>query len=246
MRKKIIIGNWKLNKTQKESLEFLKELKKLKVNSDIEFGVAPTFTSLSVVDSKRVKGLKLAAQNVSNKDNGAFTGEVSIDMLKENNVEYVILGHSERREIFKEDDTLINSKTKHTLENGLKPILCVGESLKEREANKTAAVVTKQLKADLKDIDANNAKKMVIAYEPIWAIGTGKTATAQQAQEVCKLIRDQIEKMYDKNTADTIRIQYGGSVKPENVKEILVQNDIDGALVGGASLDAKSFSKLLV
>ena len=246
MRKKIIIGNWKLNKTQKESLEFLKELKKLKVNSDIEFGVAPTFTSLSTVDAKRVKGLKLAAQNVSDKDNGAFTGEVSIDMLKENNVEYVILGHSERREIFKEDDVLINSKTKHTLENGLKPILCVGESLKEREADKTAVVVTKQLKANLKDIDANNVKKIVIAYEPIWAIGTGKTATAEQAQSVCKLIRDLIEKMYDKDTAEAIRIQYGGSVKPENVKEILGQDDIDGALVGGASLDAKSFSKLLV
>jgi len=245
--KNIIVGNWKLNNNVAESKKFFETTSKLieanKAKIDCDYGIAPTFTTLAIM-SQETKGIELVAQNASNQKSGAFTGEVSLDMLKELGVKYVILGHSERREIFKEDDKLINSKVLATLNNSQLPILCIGEKLEEFEAKKTNDVVKTQLVAGLKDVDAKDIEKVVIAYEPVWAIGTGKTATAEIAQNVCKFIRDELITLYGEK-AKNVRIQYGGSVKPENVGEILGQPDINGALVGGASLDPESFVKLL-
>ena len=247
MRKPIIAGNWKMNKTNKEAVALAKELKKsLKGIKNREIVVCPPFTALSDV-AKELKGsnIGLGAQNAYCEEQGAFTGEVSVSMLKEIGVKYVIIGHSERREHFKETNELINKKVKNALKNGLKPILCVGEKLLEREAGETERIVENHISNGLKSLTKKDVLNCVIAYEPVWAIGTGRTATPEQAEEVHVFIRKLLEKMFDKETAGKVRIQYGGSVKPDNIKELMAKENIDGALVGGASLDANSFTKIV-
>ncbi len=244
MRKYVIAGNWKMNNDLRESEKLIVELKNLlqneKPNCDVI--VCPPFTSLSEA-AKLLKGsqIKLGAQNMHFEDSGAFTGEVSASMLISVGCEYVILGHSERRNIFGETDEIINNKIKKALSVGLKPIFCVGELLEERENGSTNEVVKRQILRGLKGISDDEMKKIIIAYEPVWAIGTGKTASPAQAQAVHEFIRDLIEIEYSLETANDVTIQYGGSVKPENAKELISQKDIDGALVGGACLKADSF-----
>lgn len=244
MRKNVIAGNWKMNNDLKESEKLIVELKNLlkneKPNCDVI--VCPPFTSLSEA-SKLVSGssIKLGAQNMHFEDSGAFTGEVSASMLKSVGCEYVILGHSERRHIFGESNEVINKKIKKALSAGLKPIFCIGELLEERENGSTNEVVKRQILKGLKGISADDMKNVIVAYEPVWAIGTGKTASPAQAQEVHEFIRDLIEIDYSLEVANDLVIQYGGSVKPDNAKELLSQKDIDGALVGGACLKADSF-----
>jgi triosephosphate isomerase len=244
MRKLIIAGNWKMNNDLAQSEKLIVELKNLlqneKPNCDVI--VCPPFTSLSEA-SKLLKGsnIKLGAQNMYFEENGAYTGEVSASMLKCVGCEYVILGHSERRTIFGETDELINKKIKKALAAGLIPIFCVGELLSERETGITNDVIKRQLLAGLNGVSEEEMKKVIIAYEPVWAIGTGRTATPAQAQEVHEFIRDLIEIDYSLEIANDVTIQYGGSVKPDNAKELISQKDIDGALVGGACLNADSF-----
>jgi triosephosphate isomerase len=244
MRKTVIAGNWKMNNDLAQSEKLIVELKNLlqneKPNCDVI--VCPPFTSLSEA-SKLVSGsmIKLGAQNMHFEDSGAFTGEVSASMLKSVGCEYVILGHSERRHIFGECDEVINKKIKKALSAGLKPIFCVGELLEERENGTTNDVVKRQVLKGLDGISADDMKNVIVAYEPVWAIGTGKTASPAQAQEVHEFIRDLIEIDYTLEVANDLVIQYGGSVKPDNAKELLSQKDIDGALVGGACLKANSF-----
>jgi triosephosphate isomerase len=244
MRKTVIAGNWKMNNDLKESEKLIVELKNLlqneKPNCDII--VCPPFTSLSEA-SKLLKGsqIKLGAQNMYFEENGAFTGEISASMLKSIGCEYVILGHSERRHIFGESDVVINKKIKKALSAGLKPIFCIGELLEERENGTTNDVVKRQVLKGLDGISAEDMKNVIVAYEPVWAIGTGKTASPAQAQEVHEFIRDLIEIDYSLEVANDLVIQYGGSVKPDNAKELLSQKDINGALVGGACLKADSF-----
>lgn len=239
-----IAANWKMNKNVEESISFIKKFKKIKVkNNDILICVP--FTSL--YESKKLlknTKIKLGAQNMYFEENGAFTGEISPLMLKEL-CEYVILGHSERRQIFKENDNLINKKIKSALQNNLKPILCIGETLNQRENKNTLNVVDTQLKNSLKNISKNDILKITIAYEPIWAIGTGVNATPKQAEDIHAFIRNLFKERYNKNIADKIRILYGGSVKPENTKALMKEKDIDGALVGGASLKAESFARIV-
>ena len=244
MRKPFIAGNWKMYKNSKEAVALAKELKSnLKNIKDRDVLICPGFTALCCVYGE-IKGsnIKLGAQDMHSEDEGAFTGEVSALMLKDF-CEYVILGHSERRQLFNETDEVVNKKIKKALEHGLKPILCIGESLEEREKNKTFDIIKNQLKNSLKNI--KGIKKIIIAYEPVWAIGTGKTATPEQAEEVHAFIREWVGKNYGSEAADKLRILYGGSVKPSNAKELMEKEDIDGALVGGASLDAESFSKIV-
>ena len=238
MRKKIIAGNWKMNYTLSQAEEFVTSIVKQINVDDIDVVLCPNFVSLDrVYDLICQTNVKLGAQNVHYEDKGAYTGETSIDMLISAGVEYCIVGHSERRQYFNETNEIVNKKAKKLLEKDISPIVCVGETLEEREESKMFEVVEKQVKESLNEIDKNSIEnKVVIAYEPIWAIGTGKTATAEQANEMCKYIRDVISKMYDEDTAQKVRIQYGGSVKPSNANEILNMSDIDGALVGGASL----------
>ena len=244
MRNIVIAGNWKMNNDLKESEKLIVELKNLlqneKLNCDVI--VCPPFTSLSEA-SKLVKGtvIKLGAQNMHFEDNGAFTGEISAPMLKSVGCEFVILGHSERRHIFGESDEVINKKIKKALAAGLKPIFCIGELLEERENGTTNDIVKRQVLKGLDGISAEDMKNIIVAYEPVWAIGTGKTASPAQAQEVHEFIRDLIEIDYSLEVANDLVIQYGGSVKPDNAKELLSQKDIDGALVGGACLKADSF-----
>jgi triosephosphate isomerase len=248
MRKNVIAGNWKMNNDLKESEKLIVELKNLlqneKPNCDVI--VCPPYTSLSEA-SKLLKGsqIKLGAQNMHFEDSGAFTGEVSSSMLKSVGCEYVILGHSERRHIFGETDEVINKKIKKALSAGLKPIFCVGELLEERENGTTNDVVKRQVLKGLEGISEANMKNIIVAYEPVWAIGTGKTASPAQAQEVHEFIRDLIEIDYSLEVANELTIQYGGSVKPDNAKELLSQKDIDGALVGGACLKADSFMGII-
>ncbi|AKU80214.1 triose-phosphate isomerase [Spiroplasma turonicum] len=245
MRKKIIIGNWKMFKSNKEAVEFITEVEsKLNLNSDTVAGIAVPFTMLSDA-RKAAKKLVISAQNCYFEKEGAFTGEISIPMLKSINVDYVVIGHSERRDIFKETDEMINEKNKALLASGLTPILCCGESLETYEAGKTIEWVKNQIVKAFKGISEEDAKKVVIAYEPIWAIGTGKVATPEIAQNVCSEIRSIIKDIYNDNVSQAILIQYGGSVKPDNISDILNQDDIDGALVGGASLQVESFLGLL-
>jgi triosephosphate isomerase len=247
MRRVIIAGNWKMNNTVGESISLVKELKKLvKDVEDREIIVCPPFTSLAAVGAE-LKGsnIELGAQNMHFEKQGAFTAEVSPLMLKEIDVKYVIIGHSERRHVFNEDDELINKKIKSALENGLKPIFCVGETLKEREGGKTKQIVKEQVNKGLDGIEKKEMKNLVIAYEPVWAIGTGKNATPQQAEEVHLYIRELLKSMFDDKIAEETVILYGGSVKPDNAKELISQDDIDGALVGGASLDAKKFERIV-
>ncbi len=245
MRKTIIAANWKMNKTIQESISFVKTLKKL-IKSDVEIVICPMFTALEAV-SKELKGtkIKLGAQNCYFEEKGAFTGEVSPVILKDIGCEYVILGHSERRKYFKETDDLINKKIKKALSCGLKSIVCVGELLEERENGMTNKVIEKQIKECLNGLTDKDMAGVVIAYEPVWAIGTGKNATPIQAEESHLFMRELIAKMFNKDIAKKLRIQYGGSVTTENIKDLLLQEDVDGALVGGASLDSDNFSKIV-
>ena len=248
MRKKVIAGNWKMNKDLTESQNLISKLTSglngEEVNCDVI--ICPPYTSLSEASSLlKDTVVKLGAQNMYYEESGAFTGEISASMLKSVGCEYVILGHSERRAIFGEKDELINKKIKKALESGLKPILCVGETLEQRESEITKDVIKVQVVEGLKDLTADDLKNIIIAYEPVWAIGTGKTASPQQAQEVHEFIRTLIKDNFSAETAENIVIQYGGSVKPENASELLSQNDIDGALVGGACLKADSFISII-
>lgn len=242
MRKPIIVGNWKMNKLAKEAMEFVKEVDS-KLHNRADFGVAPTYTSLWAAQ-QNATDLIVAAQNVHFEENGAFTGEVSIDMLKEMGVKWAILGHSERRQYFNETDETVNKKVKACLANGLTPIVCVGETLEEFEADQTEEVVRRQTRDCLSDL-SGDVNHIVVAYEPVWAIGTGKSATTEIAQNTCALIRDEIKNVLGEEAANAIRIQYGGSVKPDNIEEYLSQPDVDGALVGGASLKVGSFLELV-
>lgn len=248
MRNYLIAGNWKMNLIPSEAEVFSEELiSSIKeIPDDVIVMVAPPFTALSIVGEViNDSSIKLGAQNINENESGAFTGEISADMLLNLGVEYVIIGHSERRHIYKEDDELINKKVKLALKKGLKPILCVGELLEEREAGKTNEVVKNQVISCLKDVPDNEMANVIIAYEPVWAIGTGKVATPEIAEEVHLLIRGIIAGLYNKDIADELIIQYGGSVKPDNVEGLMSKENIDGALVGGASLKADSFTKLV-
>jgi triosephosphate isomerase len=246
MRNKVIAGNWKMNKDVFETADLINGLKSLVGNAKAEVIVCPPYTSL-VVAQQLVKGssIKLGAQDVSVHDDGAYTGEVSLKMLKSVGCEYVIVGHSERRQYFHESNELINQKAKKVLAAGLKSIICVGETLEEREKGITDKVITAQVKGVLASLTEADLARVIIAYEPVWAIGTGKTATTQQAEEVHQLIRKLVAQLYSWPFAEKLIIQYGGSVKPENAKELLSQADIDGALVGGACLKADSFAAII-
>lgn len=236
-----------MNKTVGEAIDLVRELKAaISGVKAVEVAVAPPFTALYAV-RKELDGssIGLAAQNLYWEEKGAFTGEVSPLMLKEVGCHYVIIGHSERRQFFGETDETVNRRIKAALAQGLKVIFCIGETLKEREEGKTFPVIEKQVEGGLKGLGDQEMRNMVIAYEPVWAIGTGKTATPEQAEEVHRFIRGKIEKLYSREVSEEIRIQYGGSVTPENVKGLMNQPDIDGALVGGASLKAESFSKIV-
>lgn len=237
MRKKIIAGNWKMNKTPKEAAEFCKQMKEKLVSDAAEVVFCVPFVDLyPVLEELKGTGIGVGAENMHFADNGAFTGEVSAPMLKEMGVGYVVLGHSERRQYFGETDEAVNQKVKKALEAGIVPILCCGETLEQREAGITIEWVRMQVKCGLLGISAEDMQKVVIAYEPIWAIGTGKTATSAQAQEVCHAIREVLAEVYGRETADKVRIQYGGSVNGKNAAELFAMEDIDGGLVGGASL----------
>ncbi len=249
MRIPLIAGNWKMYKTIDEAVELIKTLKTVLKDvppQQVEIAVCPPFVDLQAV-AALVEGTNiiLGAQNMYAAQEGAFTGEISPLMLREVGCEYVIIGHSERRTYFKETNEDVNKKVKIAIEHGLKPIMCVGETLQEREKGVTNDVVKDHVLGGLKDIPKEKAQGIVIAYEPVWAIGTGKTATPEQAQEVHKYIRGLLAGLYDDKTAEIMRIQYGGSVKPNNAKTLMAQPDIDGALVGGASLDAGSFEQII-
>jgi triosephosphate isomerase len=240
-------GNWKMNKTTGEAIDLVRELKAaISGVKGVEVAVAPPFTALYAV-CKELEGssIRLAAQNLYWEEKGAFTGEVSPLMLKEVGCHYVIIGHSERRQFFGETDETVNRRIKAALAQGLKVIFCIGETLKEKEEGKTFSVIERQVEDGLKNLSDKEMKNIVIAYEPVWAIGTGKTATPGQAEEVHRFIRGKIEKLYSREVSEEIRIQYGGSVTPENIKGLMEQANIDGALVGGASLKAESFSKIV-
>jgi len=244
MRKPIIAANWKMNKIPAETAEFLKDFIVLaKDEQRVDIVVAPPFISLAAAGESigQHDSIRLAAQNMHYEQSGAFTGEISPFMLRQMLITYVILGHSERRSLFGEDDALINKKVIAAHQYHLRPILCVGETLEERDAGKVESVLTTQLTGCLKDVTDEQAVGTVIAYEPVWAIGTGRTATPEQAQESHAFIRKVIGNLFDADTARKVRIQYGGSVKPGNMAELAAQPDVDGALVGGASLESGSF-----
>ncbi|MBI2658858.1 triose-phosphate isomerase [Candidatus Woesearchaeota archaeon] len=249
--KKLVAANWKMNKTIEEAISFVKEFKKIiKNEKNAEIIICPPFTALAAL-SKELKNSKinLGAQNMHFEDAGAFTGEISPLMLKDIGCKYVILGHSERREIFNENDFLVNKKIIAALKHGLKPILCIGENLEQKNQGKTKEVIEQQLKNCLKNIDKNEISKITIAYEPVWAISRGnpnhKAATKEDAEKGHKFIRGVVEKMFDKSISKNIKIIYGGSMKPENAKELLSMPNIDGGLVGNASLNAKSFAEII-
>jgi len=245
MRKKIVAGNWKMNKTPSEAVALCEELKELVKSDSVDVVYCvPAIDIVPVVEAVKGTNVEVGAENMYFEEKGAYTGEISAEMLVDAGVKYVIIGHSERRDYFKEDDALLNKKVKKAFEAGLTPILCCGETLEQREMGVTMDFIRFQIKSDLVGITADQVKTMVIAYEPIWAIGTGKTATIGQAEEVCKGIRDCIAEMYDEATAEAVRIQYGGSVNAGNAAELFAQPDIDGGLVGGASLKA-DFGKIV-
>jgi triosephosphate isomerase len=242
MRKKIVAGNWKMNTLLKDGMELAKAVEKLEKEktSDALVIIAPPFTHLSRV-KELIERVKLAAQNCASEEAGAYTGEVSPDMLKSVGAEYVILGHSERRAYYGEDDELLNKKTKLALSKGLKPIFCCGEVLEEREGGKLFDVIRKQISVGLKDLTSDEMARVVIAYEPVWAIGTGVVASPGQAQEMHKFIRDLLAELYDDAVAEEMTILYGGSCKPSNAAELFANPDVDGGLIGGASLKAEDF-----
>ena len=245
-RKAVIAGNWKMNKTPEEAVKVINELKPLVKDATCEVVIFPTFVCLDAA-LKAAKGsnVKIGAQNMHFEESGAFTGEVAPGMLEAMGVEYVILGHSERRQYFNETDEALNKKVKKAFEHNLIPVLCCGETLAERENGTTNQKVGYQIKSDLDGLTKEQAEKVIIAYEPIWAIGTGKTATKEQANETIAAIRSVVAEMFGKEVADKVRIQYGGSVKPNTIKDQMAMSDIDGALVGGASLVADDFSKIV-
>lgn len=248
VRKAIIAGNWKMNKTRPEAKELLEAIKPLVANAEgkVEVIACVPFTNLeTAINATAGSNVKIGAENVHFEKSGAFTGEISADMLVELGVEYVVIGHSERRQYFGETDETVNKRTKAALAAGLKPIVCVGELLWERECNITEEVIARQVKLDFFGVSAEDVKKSVIAYEPVWAIGTGKTATADQAEEVCAFIRATIAKLYNQAAADAVTIQYGGSMNDGNADELLSKTNVDGGLIGGASLVAEKFAAIV-
>jgi len=247
MRRPLIAGNWKMYKTLPAALQLVENLKiSLSSVSDRDIVVCPPFTALAIISqSLRNSNIKLGAQNLHWEKEGAYTGEISAEMLKDVGCSYVIIGHSERRQYFGETDATVNKKIRAALTYGLTPIVCIGETLSERESGKTFSVIETQLQGGFNGFTEEESKKIIIAYEPVWAIGTGKTATPQQAQEVHKFIREKYASLFGSSSAASLRILYGGSVKPDNIKNLMLQEDIDGALVGGASLKAEDFIKIV-
>lgn len=247
MRKPIIAANWKMHKTVSEAQDFIKQFQPLVAeNSTVDIVLCVPFTALATVgEMVKNTNIKIGAQNFYPEEKGAFTGEISPEMLLELNTKFVIIGHSERREIFGETDEFINRKIKKALDVGLTPIFCLGETLEEREKGFTEAKCRKQIEGGLKGIEKAQASRIVIAYEPIWAIGTGKTASSEDAEQTIAYIRNLLTKMFDQETASQIRIQYGGSVKAANIKDLMAKANIDGALVGGASLEGESFAQIV-
>ena len=246
MRYPFVAGNWKMYKTTAEARKFANEFKKIYEPSDVKVAICAPFTSLAALaEELSGSGIALGAQNVHYESEGAYTGEISIPMLEEIGIQYCIVGHSERRQYFNETDETVNLKAKALLAAGIIPIICVGENLYQREHDYQDKLVAEQVANALEGISAEDAAKVVVAYEPIWAIGTGRTATPIQANHMCEVIRKEIAKIYDEETADKVIIQYGGSVKPENATEILNMEEIDGALVGGASLDPLKFIEIV-
>ena len=246
MRKKIIAGNWKMNKLPNEAIAFIEELIPLVKDTQNEVILCVPYTDLFyTLLTTQDTNIKIGAQNMHFEEKGAYTGEVSGEMLKSIGVEYVIIGHSERRQYFNETDETVNKKLKKALDIGLKPIVCVGENLEQRESGKAKDVVTTQVGLALEGLISDKIENVIIAYEPIWAIGTGKTATKEDANETIKWIREEVTNLYGKDIADSVIIQYGGSVKSTNAKDLFEKSDIDGGLIGGASLDAQEFSKIV-
>ena len=246
MRKAIIAGNWKMNKTPDEARALVEELIPLVADAECEVVVCPPFVDLCPVSKAiKVTNIHLGAQNIHWAKSGAFTGEISADMLKKFGVEYAIVGHSERRQYFGETDATVNMRAKAALENGITPIICVGESLEQRERGETDEFVASQVRGALEGISADDARRIVIAYEPIWAIGTGRTATAEMAEETIIVIRKTLRSIFGNDAAETVRIQYGGSMNPQNAASLMAMENIDGGLIGGASLKAEDFSKVV-
>ena len=246
MRKPFIAGNWKMFKTTKEAAAFAEEFKALYHDSDVTVAICAPFTQLAALkEAFGDCGVKVGAQNMHFEASGAFTGEIAPAMLPEIGVDYVIIGHSERRQYFAETDETVNKKVKKAFEHGLVPIMCVGEVLEQRDAGQAYDVVKTQVEGGIKDLTADQMKQLVIAYEPVWAIGTGRTATPDQAQEMCAYIRQVIEGLYGAEVSEEVIIQYGGSVKPNNASELMNMEDIDGALVGGASLKPEDFIQIV-
>ena len=248
MRKKIIAANWKMNVTRAEAESFLDSfLLEIGDESHVEVVLVPSFTTLSTVSDRlsKVQNVKVGAQNMSSEKSGAFTGEISASMLRELFVRYVVIGHSERRTLFGETDAVVNKKLRAAIDASLKTIVCVGETLAERDGGLVEKVLETQIKGSLAGLTPKELSETVVAYEPVWAIGTGRTASPEQAQEAHAFIRKQLAAISDQATADKVRIQYGGSVKPDNTVALMSQPDIDGALVGGASLDPRSFAEIV-
>lgn len=246
LRKAIIAGNWKMNNTPAQTTALINEMKPLVADADCEVVLCVPFVDIpAAVEAAKGSNIKIGAENVHFKDSGAFTGEVSADMLLELGVEYVVIGHSERRTYFGETDQTVNLRTLKALEKGLKPIICVGETLEQRELGYTETLLKYQTKMALTNVTADQLKNVVIAYEPVWAIGTGKTATADQAEEVCAFIRATIAKLYTQADADAVTIQYGGSMNDGNADELLSKTNVDGGLIGGASLVAEKFAAIV-
>ena len=246
MRKKVIAGNWKMNMLPNEAINFIDKITPLVKDTKNEVILCVPYTDLFyALLTAQGTNIKIGAQNMHFEESGAYTGEVSGKMLKSIGVEYVIIGHSERRQYFNETDDTVNKKIKAAFANDLKPIVCVGETLEQREANQTQEVITKQTELALQGLTEEQVQNTIIAYEPIWAIGTGKTATKEDANDACRKIREKIAEIYGQNVAERVIIQYGGSMKPENAKELLEMSDIDGGLIGGASLKAETFEKIV-
>jgi triosephosphate isomerase len=246
MRIPLIAGNWKMYKTKEEALVFAREFNKIYRPSHVNVAICAPFTNLEcLIEAFKGTGIKVGAQNMHFEDQGAFTGEISGPMLKEMGVDFCIIGHSERRQYFKETDETVNKKLHAAFKHGILPILCVGEILEERDGGIEYQVVRRQLEKDVAGLDSKQVSTLVIAYEPVWAIGTGRTASPGQANEMCGYIRKVIEELYNKEVSHKVIIQYGGSVKPDNAKELMTMDEIDGALVGGASLDPVNFLSII-
>lgn len=245
-RKPIIAGNWKMNMTKAQARELIEELKPLVAGAACEVAICVPYTDIeTAVELCKGSNIKVGAENVAWAEKGAFTGEISADMLLEIGTQYVIIGHSERRQYFGETDATVNARLKTALAKGLKPIVCVGETLDQREKNRTKTVIRKQIMNGMAGLTEEDVLKTVVAYEPVWAIGTGKTATSEQAEETIKFVRSVLAKMFGRKNANKVRIQYGGSMNAKNVKELMAMPNIDGGLIGGASLKAVDFSQVV-